>query len=148
MRVMVIDTALGLCTAGIFEVDGRTTPLGVRSVEMAKGHQERLGGLAREAMDKANPSVLWQFTPAIAQHDLEYYGGHWPHNSAIGMGYSTALGGFTAGLGTPPPLAPEAASPAAPAAAFSLQSPSVASVRPAFVRTARRRPGLARAPPP
>lgn len=53
MRVMVIDTALGLCTAGIFEVDGRATPLGVRSVEMAKGHQERLGGLAREAMDDA-----------------------------------------------------------------------------------------------
>lgn len=53
MRVMVIDTALGLCTAAIFEADGRTTPLGVRSVEMAKGHQERLGGLAREAMDDA-----------------------------------------------------------------------------------------------
>ncbi|SFS34260.1 tRNA (adenosine(37)-N6)-threonylcarbamoyltransferase complex dimerization subunit type 1 TsaB [Brevundimonas viscosa] len=53
MRVMVIDTALGLCSAGIFDVDARPNPLGVRSVEMAKGHQERLGGLAREAMTEA-----------------------------------------------------------------------------------------------
>ena len=50
---MVIDTALGLCTAAVFEVDGRVTPLGVRSLEMAKGHQERLGGLAREAIEAA-----------------------------------------------------------------------------------------------
>lgn len=71
----------------------------------------------REAMDKANPSVLWSFTPAITERDLEYYGQHWPHNSTIGMGYSTAMNGFTAALGTPPPLAPEGASPAAPAAA-------------------------------
>lgn len=71
----------------------------------------------REVMDKANPSVLWSFTPAITERDLEYYGQHWPHNSTIGMGYSTAMNGFTAALGTPPPLAPEGASPAAPAAA-------------------------------
>jgi PPE family protein len=81
----------------------------------------------REAMNEANPSVLWQFTPAIAQHDLEYYGAHWPHNSAIGMGYSTALGGFTAALGTPPPLAPEGASPAAPAAAGEALSQAASS---------------------
>jgi hypothetical protein len=81
----------------------------------------------REAMNEANPSVLWQFTPAIAQHDLEYYGGHWPHNSAVGMGYSTALGGFTAALGTPPPLAPEGASPAAPAAAGEALSQAASS---------------------
>jgi hypothetical protein len=71
----------------------------------------------REAMDKANPAVMGHFTPAIAQHDLEYYGQHWPHNQTVGMGYSTALNGFTAALGTPPPLAPEGASPAAPAEA-------------------------------
>jgi hypothetical protein len=71
----------------------------------------------REAMDKANPSVMGGFTPAITQHDLEYYGQHWPHNSTIGMGYSTAINGFTTALGTPPPLAPAGASPAAPAEA-------------------------------
>lgn len=49
MRVMVIDTALGLCTAGVFEVGAEVRPLGVRSEAMAKGHQERLGGLARDA---------------------------------------------------------------------------------------------------
>jgi PPE family len=71
----------------------------------------------REAMDKANPSVLWSFTPAITERDLEYYGQHWPHNSTIGMGYSTAMNGFTSALGMPPPLAPEGAAPAAPATA-------------------------------
>ncbi len=35
----------------------------------------------RDIMDKANPSVLWSFTAAIAERDLEYYGQHWPHNS-------------------------------------------------------------------
>ncbi|WP_374513450.1 tRNA (adenosine(37)-N6)-threonylcarbamoyltransferase complex dimerization subunit type 1 TsaB [Brevundimonas sp.] len=53
MRVMVIDTALGLCTAGVFDVDGRAITVAVRSVEMTKGHQERLGGLARAAIDEA-----------------------------------------------------------------------------------------------
>jgi hypothetical protein len=71
----------------------------------------------REAMDKANPGVLWSFTPAIIERDLEYYGEHYPHNSMVGMGYSTAMSGFTAALGMPPPLAPAGASPAAPAEA-------------------------------
>lgn len=81
----------------------------------------------RHAMNEINPAVLGHFTPAIAQHDLEYYGQHWPHNSAVGMGYSTALGGFTAALGTPPPLAPEGASPAAPAAAGEALSQAASS---------------------
>lgn len=50
MKLMVIDTALGACLAGSFDVDGMiVTPLGVRSEEMTKGHQERLGGMARDA---------------------------------------------------------------------------------------------------
>ncbi len=55
MRVLVIDTALGLCTAGVFEVEGPGEPrvLGLRSEAMAKGHQERLGGLARDAVEEA-----------------------------------------------------------------------------------------------
>ena len=68
-------------------------------------------------MDKANPAVMGHFTPAIAQHDLEYYGAALAAQPTVGMGYSTAMNGFTAALGTPPPLAPEGASPAAPAAA-------------------------------
>jgi len=47
MRVLVIDTSLGLCTAAVFEDD---EALGVRSEPMAKGHQERLGGFARDAV--------------------------------------------------------------------------------------------------
>lgn len=50
MRLLVIDTALGACTAAVFE-DGR--PLSVRFEPMTKGHQERLGGLVRDAMAEA-----------------------------------------------------------------------------------------------
>lgn len=53
MRVLVIDTALGLCTAGVFEVGGATRTLGLRSEPMTKGHSERLGGLARDAVAEA-----------------------------------------------------------------------------------------------
>jgi len=54
MRVLVIDTALGFCTAGVFEVAGRDIrPLGLRSEPMTKGHSERLGGLARDAVADA-----------------------------------------------------------------------------------------------
>ena len=50
MRLLVIDTALGACTAAVFE-DER--PLAVRFEPMAKGHQERLGGLVRDVMAEA-----------------------------------------------------------------------------------------------
>lgn len=54
MRVLIIDTALGLCTVGVFEVvDGQARPLGLRSLEMTKGHQERLAGLVRDAVAEA-----------------------------------------------------------------------------------------------
>ena len=60
----------------------------------------------REAMDKANPGALWSLTPAIIERDVEYYGEHWPHNSTIGMGYSTAMSGFTAAFGHAAPAGP------------------------------------------
>ena len=50
MRLLVIDTALGACTAAVFE-DSR--PLAVRFEPMIKGHQERLGGLVRDVMAEA-----------------------------------------------------------------------------------------------
>ncbi|MGZ9113419.1 MAG: tRNA (adenosine(37)-N6)-threonylcarbamoyltransferase complex dimerization subunit type 1 TsaB [Brevundimonas sp.] len=54
MRVLVVDTALGLCTAGLFEVEGaEARRLGLRSEPMAKGHSERLAGFARDAMAEA-----------------------------------------------------------------------------------------------
>lgn len=53
MRVLVIDTALGLCTAGVFEVGETVRALGLRSEAMIKGHSERLGGLARDAVAAA-----------------------------------------------------------------------------------------------
>ncbi|HEY0599226.1 tRNA (adenosine(37)-N6)-threonylcarbamoyltransferase complex dimerization subunit type 1 TsaB, partial [Brevundimonas sp.] len=54
MKVLVIDTALGLCSAGVFAVEGSVArPLGLRSEAMAKGHQERLAGMARDAVAEA-----------------------------------------------------------------------------------------------
>lgn len=56
MKVMVIDTALGACVAGVFTGEADAAPpyaLGVRAEVMAKGHQERLGGLARDAAAEA-----------------------------------------------------------------------------------------------
>lgn len=47
MSVLVIDTALGACSVGLF--DG-TRCLAGESLPMAKGHSERLGGLARDVM--------------------------------------------------------------------------------------------------
>jgi tRNA threonylcarbamoyladenosine biosynthesis protein TsaB len=54
MRVLVIDTALGLCSAGVFQVErGAVRTLGLRSEAMAKGHQERLAGMVRDAVAEA-----------------------------------------------------------------------------------------------
>ena len=54
MRVLVIDTALSLCTAGVFTMsDGKVTSLGLRSEVMARGHSERLAGMARDAVCEA-----------------------------------------------------------------------------------------------
>jgi len=50
MIVLVIDTALGLCTAAVFEDD---RPLAIRSEPMNKGHQERIGGLVRDVVAEA-----------------------------------------------------------------------------------------------
>ena len=54
MKLMVVDTALGLCTAGVFEVDGvGVRQLGLRSEPMVKGHSERIAGFARDAAAEA-----------------------------------------------------------------------------------------------
>lgn len=54
MKLMVVDTALGLCTAGVFEVDSAgARQLGLRSEPMVKGHSERIAGFARDAAAQA-----------------------------------------------------------------------------------------------
>ena len=50
MRVLIVDTALGACSASVVE-DGRL--LGLRFELMTKGHQERLAGMARDAVADA-----------------------------------------------------------------------------------------------
>ena len=54
MKLMIIDTALGLCTAGVFEVAGSgVRERGLRSEPMTKGHSERIAGFARDAAQQA-----------------------------------------------------------------------------------------------
>ena len=54
MKLMVVDTALGLCTVGVFEVlDGAARSLGLCSEPMVKGHSERIAGFARDAAAQA-----------------------------------------------------------------------------------------------
>lgn len=49
--MLIVDTALELCTAGVFEIDAAGARLmGLRSEAMARGHSERLAGFARDAM--------------------------------------------------------------------------------------------------
>nr|WP_316629954.1 tRNA (adenosine(37)-N6)-threonylcarbamoyltransferase complex dimerization subunit type 1 TsaB [uncultured Brevundimonas sp.] len=50
MRLLVIDTALGACTAAVFEDDHA---LALRFEPMTKGHQERIGGMVRDVMAEA-----------------------------------------------------------------------------------------------
>jgi tRNA threonylcarbamoyladenosine biosynthesis protein TsaB len=59
MKLMIIDTALGLCTAGVFAVEvieaggADVRRLGLRSEPMVKGHSERIAGFARDAAAEA-----------------------------------------------------------------------------------------------
>lgn len=48
MKMLVIDTALGACSVGVFEDD---RALAIRSELMAKGHSERIGGFVRDVME-------------------------------------------------------------------------------------------------
>jgi tRNA threonylcarbamoyladenosine biosynthesis protein TsaB len=57
MKLMVVDTSLGLCTVGVFEVDSAgASCLGLRSEPMTKGHSERIAGFARDAASAAGVS--------------------------------------------------------------------------------------------
>lgn len=47
MKTIIIDTALGACTVGVFEDD---RALAVQTEPMAKGHSERIGGFARDVV--------------------------------------------------------------------------------------------------
>lgn len=55
MSVLVIDTALGACSVGLFE---ETRRLAGESLPMAKGHSERLGGLARDVLARQDRSAI------------------------------------------------------------------------------------------
>jgi tRNA threonylcarbamoyladenosine biosynthesis protein TsaB len=52
MRVLAIDTALEVCAAGVFDLDGRN-PLASESRPMGRGHAEALMPLLARVMDAA-----------------------------------------------------------------------------------------------
>lgn len=93
MRLMVVDTALGLCTVGVFEVhDGAATPLGLRSEPMVKGHSERIAGFARDAAAQAG----------VAFTDLDRIGVTVGPGSFTGLRVGLAFGqGLAAALDRP-----------------------------------------------
>jgi hypothetical protein len=112
-----LQTTAGWTAHKVAVTQGAVDAFGTARSSVVPSVVSKANRTRRDAMDKANPGALWSLTPAIIQHDLEYYGEHWPHNSAVGMGYSTAMNGFTAALGMPSPVASVGASPAAPAEA-------------------------------
>ena len=93
MKLMVVDTALGLCTAGVFEVDGANLRrLGLRSEPMVKGHSERIAGFARDAAVEAG----------VAFADLDRIGVTVGPGSFTGLRVGLAFAqGLAAALGRP-----------------------------------------------
>ena len=93
MRLMVIDTALGLCTAGVFEIGGADVrQLGLRSEPMVKGHSERIAGFARDAAAEAG----------VAFTDLDRIGVTVGPGSFTGLRVGLAFAqGLAAALGRP-----------------------------------------------
>jgi tRNA threonylcarbamoyladenosine biosynthesis protein TsaB len=115
MKIMVIDTALGLCTSGVFEVEGtRVHRLGLRSETMVKGHSERIAGFARDAATEAG----------VAFGDLDRIGVTVGPGSFTGLrvglafaqGLAAALGRPAVGISTLDALAASAGSAATTAA--------------------------------
>ncbi len=115
MKVLVVDTALGLCTAGVFEVEGDDVrPLGLRSEPMAKGHSERLAGFARDAMAQAGLAF-----DALDRIGVTVGPGSFTGlrvGLAFAQGLGAALGRSVVGLSSLEALA--ASAPSGPAAAL------------------------------
>ena len=113
MRLLVIDTALGACTAAVFE-DER--PLAVRFEPMVKGHQERLGSLVRDVMAEAGGGFESLDRIGVTVGPGSFTGLRVGLAFAQGLGY--ALDRPVVGISTLDALAASRASPDGPAAAL------------------------------
>ena len=113
MRLLVIDTALGACTAAVFE-DER--PLAVRFEPMVKGHQERLGGLVRDVMAEAGGGFESLDRVGVTVGPGSFTG------LRVGLAFAQGLGAAldrpVVGISTLDALAASRASPDGPAAAL------------------------------
>ncbi|CAJ1578397.1 PPE domain-containing protein [[Mycobacterium] wendilense] len=79
------------------------------------------------AMYCALNAVIPVFGIPIAERDLEYYGGFWPNNARTGATYAATLTSLMPALAIPPPLTPQNAAPAMPAAAATAVAETAAT---------------------
>ena len=117
MTVLVIDTALGACTAAMFDGD---RPLAVRLEPMAKGHQERLGGLVRDVVAEAGGEAKTGFA-AVDRIGVTVGPGSFTGlrvGLAFALGLGAALDRPVLGLSTLEALAASVADAAGPVAAL------------------------------
>ena len=117
MTVLVIDTALGACTAAMFDGD---RPLAVRLEPMAKGHQERLGGLVRDVVAEATGEAKTGFD-AVERIGVTVGPGSFTGlrvGLAVALGLGAALDRPVLGLSTLEALAASVADAAGPVAAL------------------------------
>ena len=115
MRVLLIDTALSLCTAAVFEGE---TALAVRSEPMVKGHQERLAGFVRDVMAEAGTGFDGLDRIGVTTGPGSFTGLR--VGLAFAQGFGAALGRPVVGISTLDALAasiaPDARAPGAVAA--------------------------------
>lgn len=74
-----------------------------------------------------NTVLPGMFVIPMADRDREYFGHFWPNNASTGAAYSATLTSLMPLLAVPPPITPQNAAPAMPAAAASAMAETAAT---------------------